>query len=636
MCGITGIIAKRAFNPAALEAMTARLIHRGPDGEGDWISNDGRVGFGHRRLAIIDTTVGGRQPMQDSSGRFIITFNGEIYNYIELAQRLKVEGVVFQSKSDTEVLLEAFKIWGEACLMELNGMFAFAIYDNVKQTLFCARDRFGEKPFYYAETDEYFAFASELKALFALADLPIKTNDNRVLRFLHNSRQGLDDDPDTAFYGVSQLLPAETLSMSLADIKPTVRRYWDIDPTDEESSLNFEDAAHQFKDLLKDSIELRMRSDVSVGSCLSGGLDSSAIVCLSRRIMDYDFEYHTFTGQFPGSSSDESEFADIVIKSENVIPHLVEPTAKGFAGDLADFIWFNELPVGSSSQYAQWCVFKLAKQHGITVLMDGQGADEILGGYEQYFSPYLKARAQMVSATDIAVEKATIETRYPAALTAGNDTWKGRLPMKLRWPLANMLGKGSDFLFGVSRDLSTVLAQSNNRQTDNRFNSLVAALKDDSLHAHLPTLLRYGDRNSMAHSREIRLPFCDHRLAELVFSLSTETLMGNAETKRLFRASMQGILPEKIRTRWNKQGFHPPQELWFSGALNQLARNTIESDVFRERGYWNTKWWQSVLSRFDEGQGHLAWVLWKPMISEAWQTYFVDRLKSEPRVSLFN
>ena len=225
MCGITGIIAKRAFNPAALEAMTARLVHRGPDGEGHWISSDGCVGFGHRRLAIIDTTDGGAQPMTDTSGRYIITFNGEIYNYIELAERLKVEGVIFRSKSDTEVLLEAYKAWGEACLDELNGMFAFAVFDTVKQTLFCSRDRFGEKPFYYTETDDYFAFASEYKALFALADLPIETNDERVLRFLHNSRQGLDDDPETAFWGITQLLPAESMRMDLRDMKPSIRRY---------------------------------------------------------------------------------------------------------------------------------------------------------------------------------------------------------------------------------------------------------------------------------------------------------------------------------------------------------------------------------------------------------------------------
>ena len=193
MCGITGIIAKRAINPAALQAMTARLEHRGPDGDGHWMSDDGKVGFGHRRLAVIDTTDGGAQPMLDADNRYVITFNGEIYNYIELAERLAGEGVQFKSKCDTEVLLEAYKKWGKSCLSELNGMFAFAIYDRHDQTLFCARDRFGEKPFLYAETEYAFIFASEYKALFAVSELAIETDDNRVLRFLHDSRQGRAD-----------------------------------------------------------------------------------------------------------------------------------------------------------------------------------------------------------------------------------------------------------------------------------------------------------------------------------------------------------------------------------------------------------------------------------------------------------
>jgi len=635
MCGITGIIAKRAFNPAALEAMTARLVHRGPDGDGRWLSDDGRVGFGHRRLAIIDRTDGGHQPMVDGSGRYVITFNGEIYNYLELAERLRAAGVVLHSKSDTEVLLEAYKHWGEACLGELNGMFAFAIYDRVAESLFCARDRFGEKPFLYVETDSYFAFASEYKALFALADLAIETDDDRVLRFLHDSRQGLDDAPETAFRGIRQLLPAETLRLGLADLKPRVGRYWDISPSDTNSAMPFDEACRHFRELLEDAVRIRMRSDVAVGSCLSGGLDSSAIVCLNRRILGAGVPYHTFTGAFPGTTADESAFAALVAKSEAVEAHLTAPTAADFMADLADFMWFNELPVGSSSQFAQWSVFRLAKQHDITVLLDGQGADEILGGYEQYFAPYLRARRLTAGAGAARSERALIEARYPAALNGGSDTWKGRLPMALRWPLANALGRGSDFLFGVSGDLATGLARANIRIPDARFNPLQAALKDDSLHAHLPTLLRYGDRNSMAHSREVRLPFCDHRLAEFAFSLDPSQLMGEAQTKRLLRGAMAGILPDAIASRWNKQGFRPPQEQWFAGPLGGLMDDTLTSAAFAGRGYWNTRWWRSAMARFAAGEGHLAWTLWKPMIAEAWHRHFVERLKAEPRVPLF-
>ncbi len=634
MCGIVGLVAKRAINPAALAAMTTRLVHRGPDGDGLWLSDDKRVGFGHRRLAIIDTSEAGAQPMTDSSGRYVITFNGEIYNYLELAERLRGEGVVFKSKCDTEVLLEAYKTWGDACLAELNGMFAFAIFDTRKQTLFCARDRFGEKPFLYVETDDYFAFASEYKALFALDGLVVETDDTRILRFLHDTRQGLDDAPETAFIGIKQLLPAECLHLDVADLKTTVARYWDIEPG-EDCGLSFEVASQQFRELLEESVRLRMRSDVPVGSCLSGGLDSSSIVGLNRRILGAGVPYHTFTGRFPGTSADEGAFADLVVKAEQVTPHVTEPRAEGLAEELADFMWFNELPVGSSSQFAQWSVFRLAKEHGITVLLDGQGADEILGGYEQYFKPYLRARAAMADGGTVRAEKAVIEARYPAALSGGSDSWKGRLPMGLRWSLANGLGRGSDFLFGVRRDLAADLASANQRQSDTRFNPLMAALKDDSLHAHLPTLLRYGDRNSMAHSREVRLPFCDHRLAEFAFSLKPDTLMGNGETKRLLRHAMRDVLPDDIRTRWNKQGFRPPQEAWFAGALQGLVRETLTGVDFQNRGYWNAKWWQSALARFDGGEGHLAWTLWKPIIAEAWQKHFVERLKTEPRVPVF-
>lgn len=635
MCGITGIIANRPFNRKALTAMTERLVHRGPDGEGFWFSTDRHVGLGHRRLAIIDTTEGGHQPMVDPSNRYIITFNGEIYNYIELAERLRREGVVFRSESDTEVLLEAYKKWGEACLSQLNGMFAFAIYDSQAETLFCARDRFGEKPFLYSQTDDAFVFASEYKSLFAIADLDIQTDNERVLRFLHDSRQGLDDAPETAFRGVYQLLPGEKLILNKRDLKPRIERYWDIEPSDANAGISFDDASERFKEILKNSVQIRMRSDVPVGSCLSGGLDSSSIVCLNRQILGSGAPFHTFTGQFPGTDADEKEFADIIVQSEQVTSHLAEPTAEGFTEDLAEFMWFNELPVGSSSQFAQWSVFRLAKQNEVTVLLDGQGADEILGGYEQYFVSYLNARKSVISGEELAEERKRIAERYPMALGAGANSWKGRVPMALRWSMAHLLNKGSDFLFGVARHLAIDLVHANTRTMDQRFNPLMAALKDDSLHAHLPTLLRYGDRNSMAHSREVRLPFCDHRLAEFAFSLNPEHLMGKAETKRLLRGSMRGVLPEPIRTRWNKQGFRPPQESWVSGGLKSLVSELFRSTEFAQRGYWEVNWWQSLLKRFEQGESHLAWTLWKPLIAEIWHRNFVSRLNAEARVPLF-
>jgi len=633
MCGIAGIISKRAVNPAAVEAMTRALAHRGPDGEGLWANESGSVIFGHRRLAIIDPTPAGAQPMVDCSGQYVITFNGEIYNYIEIAKRLENAGVVFQSKCDTEVLLEAYKAWGEDCVDEFNGMFAFAIYDLKSGRIFCARDRFGEKPFLYVETPEFFAFASEYKALFTLQGIDADIDETALLRFLHQPRQGLDDNRSTVFTAIRQLLPSESLTLDIGTLQTKISRYWDVVPDEDISRLDEISSVTRFRELLEDSVRLRMRSDVPVGSCLSGGLDSSSIVCLNREILGEAADYHTFTGSFPNTTADESEFADVVRRATGVSGHTVSPTAEQFEDELSEFMWFNELPVGSSSQFAQWSVFRLAREHGVTVLLDGQGADELLGGYEQYFVPYLEALTLSRSAEDVAAERKRIEQRYPLAFSgAPAGGWAQKLPENVRHRLASWTGKGSDFLFGLTGEVAGQISSSNRRDLDTQFNALSRVLKDDSLSAHLPTLLRYGDRNSMAHSREVRLPFCDHRLAEFVLSLKPEILMGNSETKHLLRAAMADALPEQIRTRWNKQGFLPPQDIWLGDRLLPMLKDILESPEFSSRGYWNKAWWRKVLKRFEAGETHLAWMLWRPLIAESWHRHFIQRVANAPRV----
>ncbi len=460
-------------------------------------------------------------------------------------------------------------------------------------------------------------------------------NETALLRFLHQPRQGLDDDRSTVFPAIKQLLPAETLSLELASLNTTVSRYWDVQPDESVRNLSERDAVAQFRDLLEDSVKVRMRSDVPVGSCLSGGLDSSSIVCLNRKILGRDADYHTFTGAFPGTSADEEEFAQIVRSSAGVSGHVVTPTPEQFERELPEFMWFNELPVGSTSQFAQWSVFRLAKEQGVTVLLDGQGADELLGGYEQYFTQYLDALAASVSPGDLAGERSDIAARYPMALPKSGAGLMAKLPVRIRKYLANWSGRGSDFLFGLTGEYADLVSKSNRRDLDQRFNVLSQALKDDSLHSHLPTLLRYGDRNSMAHSREVRLPFCDHRIAELVLSLKPEILMGNTETKHLLRAAMNDVLPAAISQRWNKQGFLPPQDDWFSDTLLHMFKDTVGSGDFLSRGYWNKAWWTKALSRFETGEKHLAWVLWRPMIAEAWHQNFVKRIVNSPRIPIF-
>jgi asparagine synthase (glutamine-hydrolysing) len=629
MCGIAGIVGRAAVRPEAVRHMNRLQKHRGPDDEGIWVSPDQRVVLGHTRLAVLDPSPRGHQPMTDASGRVTITFNGEIYNYLEIAGQLRAEGVHFEGESDTEVLLRGYLHWGESVLDELNGMFAFAIHDARTGALFCARDRFAEKPFLFTETGDYVAFASEYKALLALADVSAELDEDRLFSFLIEPRRGLDDDRQTVFSGVRQLLGGEKLLLETATLKSTISRYWSLRPNERTRDMTDDAVSEKFRDLLADSVRIRLRSDVEVGSCLSGGLDSSSIVCTAREWVEPDRPYHVFCGRFPGTSADEWLFAEQVATRTGATVHVTEPTPGDLLRSLDEFVWHNELPVGSTSQFAQWCVFKSAADHGVTVLLDGQGADEILGGYEQYFDVYLESLRKAGQSALAEEERRRICERYPDALTDRTGRWKRALPRDLRATVARVSGRGSDPAFGLNR-APHALTRTNPHGFEGG-SPLTQALIEDTFVAHLPTLLRYGDRNSMAHSREVRLPFCDHRIAEFALGLSPARLMGDAQTKRLLRRAMAGVLPDGIVRRWNKQGFLPPQESWFRGELLTAVQETIHGRAFAERGWWNVAWWRGALDRFAGGEDHLAWTLWRPFFTEAWIDRFVAPMSAGER-----
>jgi asparagine synthase (glutamine-hydrolysing) len=564
--------------------------------------------------------------MRHDSGDAVICYNGEIYNYLEIAQRLRAAGVPLVSQSDTEVLLEAYRLWGDAFLRELNGMFSFALYDARRERLICARDRYGEKPFLYATTEEAFAFASEYKALLSLSEVNDHVAPIRALRFLATG-VGLDDERETAFPAIQQLLPGEYLTLDLATLRAEVHRYWTIERDSNVERLSFADAAGRFRELLADSVQLRRRSDVPVGSCLSGGLDSGTIVALAREQLG-DRPYHAFSGRFPGTAADEGPYIDALAETAHVIRHEVEPQPGRLLEELPSFIWHNELPVGSGSQYAQWCVFRLARQQGVVVLLDGQGGDELLGGYEQYFRRYFAEPDSPIG------EREAVRRRYPRALPTLSEQIKMALPTALRPALARWSGKGSDPLFGMTPAVVQAIGGAPSGR-DGGFAGLKGALFEESFHTVLPTLLRYGDRNSMAHSVEVRLPFCDHRLAEFVFSLPPSYLMGDVQTKRLLREATRGLLPELVRTRWNKQGFVPPQDVWMAEGLLAAAEEAIEDPAFAQRGYWNAAWWRRAVRRLRAGEGHLAAALWKVLIAETWQRHFVERVRRGEKLSIF-
>jgi asparagine synthase (glutamine-hydrolysing) len=635
MCGIAGIVGSRAVSENAVRAMTDIQAHRGPDDSGLWRALDGRAVLGHRRLSIIDVSEGGHQPME--LGGCVITYNGEIYNYLEIRERLKSEGVAFQSDSDTEVLLAAYKKWGEKCLTELNGMFAFAIYDPERRVLFCARDRFGEKPFLFHAADDWFAFTSEFKALFSLEGVETSHDNLRLLSFLQHPTRGLDDGMETIFDDILQLPPAHCLTVDLDQLTFHVRRYWDVSPNPDFARMSQQDAEAHFRDLLTNSVSLRMRSDVSLGSCLSGGLDSSSIVCIARSLLGDDTPYDTFTGRFPGSDADESPWAEKVTNWTRTRSHTVDPDGDVFVDEIGPFMWHNELPIASTSQYAQWCVFRLAKEQHTIVLLDGQGGDELLGGYEQYFSKYLQSRQKDAGPAELETEIQEIRNRYPLALLSPAQERRSSLPWPLRSLAARLTGKGSDFSFGLNPDTARkMLSVFQDTVSDpSAFHPLSAALYEEALHTNLPVLLRYGDRNSMAHSREVRLPFCDHRIAEFTLSLGAQTLMGNIETKRLLRGALAGILPDEIRTRWSKQGFLPPQARWLEGRLGVITREIIESPDFRQSETWCAPWWRKVWKRFEDGETHLANLLWRPFIDQMWRTHFLLPVSQAEKYPIF-
>ena len=382
MCGIAGILSSlRPVNPGAIQAMTGLMAHRGPDGSGLWQGAGGRLVLGHRRLAATDHGPASAQPFV--AAPHVLSFDGKIHNYQEIRAELISRGHAFVTEGDVEVVVAAWRQWGQACVEFFNGMFAFALWDANKDQLFCARDRFGEKPFLYAVGAGFLAFASEYKALLTLEGVAADIDHARLARFLADPADGLERGDDTMFPAIRQLPPAHALVIDGHSLERRQTRYWQGKPAKLNRRPTAAAAAQSLRDLLTDSIRLRLRGAAPVGSCLSGGVDCGAIVCLARREIGDHAALHTFSGRFPGTSADDGLYMESVAAAAHPVRHDVEPKPETLLAELGRFAWDNELPVDSAGQYARYCVFRLARQLGVKVLLDGQGADEILGGADR-------------------------------------------------------------------------------------------------------------------------------------------------------------------------------------------------------------------------------------------------------------
>ncbi len=564
MCGIAGIL---SLNPNSvsrqrLQKMTDPIAHRGPVGEDFWINESGNVGFGHRRLCIIDLSDAGSQPMHYLD-RYTIVYNGEIYNYIELKQSLQQHGYTFRSQSDTEVILAAYDFYGKDCLQQFDGMFAFALWDERDKILFCARDRFGEKPFYFYQDNEALLFASEMKALWA-AGASKEMDNTMLLNYLTLGYTTNPADNSHTFYkNIYQLPPANSLLIEFNPIKKEVSSsfstYWDID---KETIINIPEdkAIEQFEDLLRTSVKRRLRSDVAVGTSLSGGLDSSSIASIMQSFLSGTNSHAAFSAVFPQFEKDESKYIKLAANKLSIKSFITTPTADGFINDLEKLFYHQEEPFQSASIYAQYKVYELAKENGVTVLLDGQGADETLAGYHKYYHWYwqeLIANRQLKTAKhEIKAAKligAKVDWFFKNYLAACLPGFTAKQLEKKAYKQTNHPDITRDF-FKHSIDKKTL------------YKPVVDKLNDilyfNFMQFGLQELLRYADRNSMAHSREVRLPFLNHELVQFIFSLPSSFKIKNGWTKWILRETMDKQLPNEIVWRKDKVGFEPPQQQW--------------------------------------------------------------------------
>lgn len=583
MCGIAGIynLNQSQVSLTNLRKMTDVISHRGPDGEGHWLNSNGTVGFGHRRLSIIDLTENGKQPMHYADGRYTITFNGEIYNYIELKNELKLKGYQFVSDTDTEVLLVLYDLKKENCLQDLDGMFSFAIWDEKLQTLFCARDRFGEKPFHYFKNDNEFVFASEIKQFWELG-IDKKINQEKLLTYAKTGALENSNQITETFYQSIEKLDAAHYLMINANKKISIQKYWDIHTHVKPFEGTIEQAAELFLQLFTNSIRLRLRSDVAVGSSLSGGLDSSSIVMLIDALKGNEIKQNTFSARFKNFSKDEGEHIEEVVKAcKNVNVQYTWPDKDYFEESFEKVTYHQDEPFGSASIVAQYSVMELAKKNNVTVLLDGQGADEYLAGYLPYYHTYLSHLFYSNSKL------------YKSEVSAYNSFHQ------LSSPYID-ISKTESVRMKLGRIRRKILNQNLPYK-----NALQSVLKENTTVNGLKELLRYADRNSMAHSREVRLPFLSHKLVEFVFSLPDEFKLNNGWTKFVLRKSMDKILPPSICWRVDKIGYEPPQHLWIkSDRFNQEIQQTSKilsikriNDVSNE-SVFNQDWRLLMASKF--------------------------------------
>jgi len=619
VCGLAGIVDFRAGADAEQARRMAELLaHRGPDDSATWSEREVALGF--RRLAILDLSPAGRQPMADAEDRYRIVHNGEVYNYRELRRALEARGRRFRSHTDTEVILTAYAEWGDACVERFNGMWAFAIWDRAERRLFCSRDRFGVKPLYYRRSGERLVFASEPGA-FRADSQPLAPNERVIRDFLEYSL--LEHTQETFFDGIVQLPAGHSLTFDDRGLR--VSQYWQLEPHDAPA----EDPVDEVRELFVDAVRLRLRSDVRVGTCLSGGVDSSAIACVVDRLLQTEAEntesigdrQEVFTVYFDDPPIDERPYAAAVVEQINARSHMISFSATDLVEKLPAIVEAQSEPFRTTSIAAQWFVMREAKRAGIKVMLDGQGGDEILAGYHGYFGYFfanllLEGRLRTLS-SELAAYRGVHGASYATVVGALARPF---VPPAIAWKVhARRNGSAALLHPQLRRQAPTAFPPANG--FPDRFRRQLHF----GLTRRLPELLRYEDRSSMIHSIEARVPFLDYRLVQLMFSLDARHLIEDGKTKAVLRRALGDLLPPIVRERVSKIGFATPEARWLRGPLGALAADVFRSREFRDRGFVDARAAEDRLRRHQAGQDTAGYELWRALSLELWARAFLDR-----------
>jgi asparagine synthase (glutamine-hydrolysing) len=607
MCGICGIkyFVDKKVNPSDLQEMMRLLKHRGPDDEGKYIDND--IGLGFMRLSIIDLSNAGHQPMWDETQRYVIVYNGEVYNYIELKEELIKKGYKFKSSTDTEVVLYSYIEYGEAALHKFNGMFAFVIYDVVDKKLFGARDRFGVKPFYYFLDKEGFLFASEIPPLLQVIKTRPQANDKIIFDYLTFNRT--DHNTETFFSNIYKLQHGECFTIKGKEVK--FKKWYNLQ---EQIKQPFE-SVEEFLETFISSIKLRLRSDVPVGVCLSGGIDSSSIVSILIKSFGRN-DIKTFSAIY-NDECDESMYINLFRETLKNM-YYVTPDAISLYNNINTFINAQAEPVPSTSPYAHFKVMELARGN-VVVTLDGQGADELFAGYPYFFGMFYKELLMQFRLMKLVSENISYFLKHRslyAFKTFIFYLFSSEIRTKLRITEKGYLTKEFANKYVIDNFISENLyeAKTLNEMLVNHFEF------------KLEHLLKWEDRNSMWHSLESRVPFLDYRLVERTLSLPSDVIIKNGMTKYFLRYALRDYLPPEIAQRKDKKGFDTPEDKWFRTELfKSFVMDILSSNRFIQRGYIDSKKAIDKYKQHLNGQINISKEIWKWINLELWFRRFIDK-----------